>query len=98
WKHIPECSERQFCHKCPGTMETMSHILFECELPTQRIVWNLARTLFEKKGGVWSGTSLPMILGCNLMEFSKVEGDKKKKRSGLTRLFHTLIPLSAHII
>ncbi|KAJ7581921.1 hypothetical protein C8J56DRAFT_713893, partial [Mycena floridula] len=46
WKHIPECSERQFCHKCPGTMETMSHILFECELLTQRTVWNLARTLF----------------------------------------------------
>ncbi|KAJ7581922.1 hypothetical protein C8J56DRAFT_793587 [Mycena floridula] len=32
------------------------------------------------------------------MEFSEVGGDKEKKQSGLTRLFHTLIPLSAHII
>ncbi|KAJ7574635.1 hypothetical protein C8J56DRAFT_719140, partial [Mycena floridula] len=96
WKHIPECSEWQFCYKCPGTIETLSHILFECESPIQRIIWNLACTLFEKKGGIWPGTSLAMILGCNLLEFK--DGSDKRIRRGLTRLFQTLVPLSAHMI
>ncbi|KAJ7586085.1 hypothetical protein C8J56DRAFT_788047, partial [Mycena floridula] len=87
WKHIPECSECQFCYQCPGVVETMSHILFECESPTQCIIWNLACTLFERKGGTWPGTSLAMILGCNLLQFD--DGSAKKiKQPGLTRLFH----------
>ncbi|KAJ7590166.1 hypothetical protein C8J56DRAFT_784100, partial [Mycena floridula] len=97
WKYIPECQDCQFCHKCRGVEETMSHILFECEVSMQRVVWNLTQTLFEKKGGIWPGTSLAMILGCNLMDFD--DGSNRKiKRPGLTRLFRTLIPLAAHLI
>ncbi|KAJ6554399.1 hypothetical protein B0H19DRAFT_857027, partial [Mycena capillaripes] len=48
WTHIPECEERANCTHC-GELESLEHILFECQSPGQSQIWALAEELWQKK-------------------------------------------------
>ncbi|KAJ7750007.1 hypothetical protein B0H16DRAFT_1374447, partial [Mycena metata] len=48
WAHIPEMEDRANCQHCGG-IETMEHILLECNRPGQAEIWNLAEALWRKR-------------------------------------------------
>jgi hypothetical protein len=72
--------------------ESMEHILLQCTIPGQQVIWNLARQLCLKKKR-WPRISYGTILGCSL---TKMTDNVYKK--GDNRLFHILVSESAHLI
>ncbi|KZT66614.1 hypothetical protein DAEQUDRAFT_674711, partial [Daedalea quercina L-15889] len=66
WLRPGYSEEMQARHECKhcGQIESMEHILSECEAPGQEQVWTLAHKLWSKKGGVWARPSLGAVLSC----------------------------------
>ncbi|KAK0463726.1 ribonuclease H-like protein [Desarmillaria tabescens] len=94
WENIPGYEERSTCPKC-GVAETMEHILTECAIPGQLIVWSLAEELWRKKNATWPGISLGKVLACGLSCFSNDKGKIVAERS---RLYEIIVSESAHLI
>ncbi|EEB96676.1 hypothetical protein MPER_04149, partial [Moniliophthora perniciosa FA553] len=44
-----EVQERAYCQYCNGKLESMEHIMTECEAPGQDLIWSLAEKLWKKK-------------------------------------------------
>ncbi|KAJ7605710.1 hypothetical protein DFH06DRAFT_1150446 [Mycena polygramma] len=51
WTNIPGYEDRATCDSC-GELETIEHILLECEAPGQAEIWKLAGEFWAKKLGV----------------------------------------------
>jgi ribonuclease HI len=94
WKHIPECEDRAICSEC-GEVETLEHILVDCESPGPAIIWKAAETLWREKEPEWPVISLGNILGCGLMRFEDKRG---RLKSGTRRLYRILVSESAYTI
>lgn len=95
WENIPGYEDRKTCAKCDKT-DSMSHILTECDTRGQKIIWNLARQIWNKKNLPWPQITLEEILaaGCKTWR----EPGKKRKREADTRFWRILISESAHLI
>ncbi|KIY44592.1 hypothetical protein FISHEDRAFT_12145, partial [Fistulina hepatica ATCC 64428] len=61
WKHIPNFEDRGICPEC-GTEENLEHILLECEVPGQELIWDLAKTLVAKRNIQWPILSFGLIM------------------------------------
>lgn len=96
WKHIPECEERMMCAHC-NEIESLEHILLECDRPWRRLIWEMAKSLWPNTPdhGPWKEPNLGIILGTNLLEFKDAKG---KPAPGIKRLYKILITESAHLI
>ncbi|KAJ6470742.1 hypothetical protein C8R47DRAFT_1179547 [Mycena vitilis] len=94
WTNIPGYEDRATCDSC-GKLETIEHILLECECPGQAEIWKLAGEFWAKKLGVMPPPTMGGILGCCLASF---ESETKSKPSGVNRLFRILISESAYLI
>jgi hypothetical protein len=70
----------------------MEHILLQCTIPGQQVVWNLAKQLWELKKKNWPSIHYGTILGCGL---AKITADANKR--GDNRLFCILVSESAHL-
>lgn len=94
WNNIPNYEHRAICRPC-DTVESIEHILLECEAPGQKVIWELVQELWLKKYDEWPKLGLGTILGCGLSDF---KGRQKKRLEGKNRLFMILISESAHLI
>jgi hypothetical protein len=92
WDKIPEHEHYSLCPVCK-VEKSMEHILLQCTIPGQQVIWNLARQLWELKKKRWPRISYGTILGCSLAKMT----DNVYKR-GDNRLFHILVSESAHLI
>ncbi|KAF8079074.1 hypothetical protein FPV67DRAFT_1467420 [Lyophyllum atratum] len=91
----PEIQERAICPH-DGAVESMEHILTECESPGQREVWAQAGVLWARqREGAWSTPSYGDILGSPL---AALTGEDGKPLSGSSRLFRILVVESAYLI
>lgn len=74
----------------------MNHILVDCpkSLPI-KIVWGLAKKLWEMKGGEWKDVTHGEIMSCNLINR---KDQKKKPETGKNRLYKIIISESAFLI
>lgn len=76
WDNIPGHEHRAMCHKCQ-TIESMEHILLECDTPGRKTVWNLAQQLWEKKMGHWLEIkNMGGIMACTMADFKSQDGKK----------------------
>ncbi|KAF8054840.1 hypothetical protein FPV67DRAFT_1752441 [Lyophyllum atratum] len=90
-----EFQERAIC-KHDGCIESMEHILTECESPGQRQVWEDTKSLWERqKQGSWSKPTIDEILGAPLVEIHDTEDNLDV---GGTRLSRILMIESAYLI
>ncbi|KAH9915202.1 uncharacterized protein B0H18DRAFT_1087595 [Fomitopsis serialis] len=48
WSKIQGYEDRAQCSHC-GSLETVQHIIFECEATGQALIWSLIRKVWEKK-------------------------------------------------
>ncbi|KAF9028876.1 hypothetical protein BDZ89DRAFT_898370, partial [Hymenopellis radicata] len=94
WLHIPGCADRAFCQHC-NREDTMSHILFECAIPGQAEIWNLARHVVEEKKIEWWQPTLGLVLGAPLI---RIKSSSRKPLPGSTRLLRIVLSESAHLI
>ncbi|KAL1670929.1 hypothetical protein EV122DRAFT_227326 [Schizophyllum commune] len=98
WMHekAPEdIRRRAYCQVCDGAVETMHHILFDCESTERALIWGLTRSLWELTGEEWREPSLGIVVGAACGSFYTDEGDPK---FGRDRLWTILIGDSAHLI
>ncbi|PBK88648.1 hypothetical protein ARMGADRAFT_1054899 [Armillaria gallica] len=71
----PEYAGRVICPKC-GAQETMEHILLECQIMGQELIWKLTEELWTKKHN-------------NSLVVTK--DDKGKRRTSATRLYRIIV-------
>ncbi|KAF9006841.1 hypothetical protein BDZ89DRAFT_1232645 [Hymenopellis radicata] len=57
WLYIPGCADRAFCEYC-GQEDTMAHILFDCDIPGRRTIWELAESVVVAKKIEWHQPSV----------------------------------------
>ncbi|KAF9028758.1 hypothetical protein BDZ89DRAFT_1252330 [Hymenopellis radicata] len=84
WLMTQNNQDRAICTRC-GVTESMEHILFECEFPGQKEIWEIASEVWKNK----TGEELNVTFG------TVVEGVTKRGRSRLRRI---LISELAHLI
>ncbi|KAJ7183006.1 hypothetical protein C8R43DRAFT_840003, partial [Mycena crocata] len=91
WLNIPNHEEKAECSYCGnGTVESMEHILRECDAPGQRQVWNLATQLWQMKAGeVLRPTMGELLMSCGVLS---------RGNSGTKRLYRIVVSESAHLI
>ncbi len=74
----------------------MEHILLECQIPGQEIIWALARKILEKKNIEWPARmNVGTILACAT---AKLETEGGKPRTRADWLFTTIIAELARLI
>ncbi|KAJ4501346.1 hypothetical protein C8R41DRAFT_892509 [Lentinula lateritia] len=94
WEKIPGFENRATCAHCQ-MVESMEHILVECQAPGQEEVWKLTKNLWTKSGERWRNVEFGNILSCGLADFKDPKG---KRNPGTSRLFRILISESAYLI
>ncbi|KAG2744934.1 hypothetical protein P692DRAFT_20849982 [Suillus brevipes Sb2] len=93
WDKIPNYEHRGKCGLC-GSLETMEHILIECESVASRTIWKAAEDLWCKREDSWPEIRFGTILSSNLANLDH----SGKKKIGKNRLFKILVLESAHLI
>ncbi|KAK7037502.1 hypothetical protein VNI00_010994 [Paramarasmius palmivorus] len=92
-----ELKERAYCTICSGKLETMEHILTECESTEQTLIWRLAeKTWVKKKGPEWFKPGIGGIAGAALA--GNINARTRKMKKGESRLWRILITESAYLI
>ncbi|KAI0722999.1 ribonuclease H-like protein [Earliella scabrosa] len=94
WENIPGYETRATCGVC-GTLETVEHILTECEAPGQREVWTMVKKALALKGAPNFPLTYGTILGSPAITLAKL---REKENKPLDRLCKILIPEAAHFI
>ena len=89
-----ELRARQDCKEC-GQIETMEHIMSECQAPGQKQIWTLAEGLWKNKNKKWPRPSLGAILSSPIAPFKSRKG---KPKVGDARLYRILMTESAQLI
>ncbi|KIY50081.1 hypothetical protein FISHEDRAFT_40068 [Fistulina hepatica ATCC 64428] len=74
----------------------MEHILTDCQIPGQELIWKMVQEVWEKKGGNWSRMTLGKIMA------AAIEKPRLRQRGrttrGADRLYRILITEAAHLI
>ncbi|KAJ7872983.1 hypothetical protein B0H13DRAFT_1633645 [Mycena leptocephala] len=73
----------------------MEHILTQCDVPGQEVIWNLVSKLWKTRTGSELKPTIGGIMACGLMKKGNTPG---KTDRGTTRLYRIVISESAHLI
>ncbi|KAF9018853.1 hypothetical protein BDZ89DRAFT_891217, partial [Hymenopellis radicata] len=84
------------CPEC-GSLETLEHILLECEIGSHEVVWSTAKSLWERTGEKWPKIEYGTLLGCGAARPVKGKGTSEEK-DGLNRLFQKLLSEGAFLL
>ncbi|KAG2085763.1 hypothetical protein BD769DRAFT_1717572, partial [Suillus cothurnatus] len=106
WKTIPDHEHRALCTQCPGEIESISHILTDCNNPVNKTIWQLAEATWPTKHGTWPRPHIGLILGCGAIYIPNTEQNRtinKKNnnapfKKGASHLLRILISESAYLI
>ncbi|KAL1739495.1 hypothetical protein HDZ31DRAFT_49293 [Schizophyllum fasciatum] len=89
-----EKRERACCRTC-GTIESMDHILFECEATGQARIWELTKSVWERTGREWQTPNYGLVMGAACPVFVDNDGDRLRH---LERLWTILMSCSGYLI
>ncbi len=73
------------CPEC-GSLETLEHILLECEIGSHEVVWGTAKSLWEQTGEKWPKIEYGTLIGCGAARPIRKK-EKTEEKDGLNRLF-----------
>ncbi|KAH9856131.1 hypothetical protein C2E23DRAFT_866206 [Lenzites betulinus] len=94
WSKIPGYEGRAVCPTC-NEVESMEHILAECQAPGQKALWDMTKRMLEKKGIVLNRLSIGAILGIPSWESRT---DKGETCPGKTRLLRISLSETAYLV
>ena len=102
WSQIQAVQECQSCTTC-SSIESMSHILTQCQSSPTRIIWNLARTTWPHKDIPWLDIDLRTILGYGSLAVPQLIMDqgqhhRKAHLRGAFHLLQILLSESAYLV
>ncbi|KAL1684243.1 hypothetical protein EV122DRAFT_200428 [Schizophyllum commune] len=92
--YTPDIQERAYCKQC-GALETMNHILLECDSAERQTVWKRAEEMWLLTGEQWHEPSIGVIVGAACAVFRTEKG---RPKTGLGRLWTIIESESAHLI
>lgn len=95
WQGKGACEDRRACSQCNVESESLHHILFECKMTGQEVVWGLAKKAWTRTGLDWPSTTVDLILGAGLITARNAAG---KALKGRTRLLQIILTESAYLI
>jgi hypothetical protein len=85
----------ELTEKC-GTTEDLEHILLQCDILGQEIIWKNVKKLWLKKHETWPELiNIGQITGCGLIKFT---GRGGKILKGESHAYKILMSESAHLI
>ncbi|KAI0037636.1 hypothetical protein FA95DRAFT_1671746, partial [Auriscalpium vulgare] len=95
--------EKAKCSTCQDPVESLAHILCDCESDARKTIWKLAQDIWPHGPETWPDTSLGIILACGNLAVEKdrpgaPDNPQPKRNKGATRLLRILISESAHLI
>ncbi|KAJ7462840.1 hypothetical protein FB451DRAFT_1043521 [Mycena latifolia] len=94
WEHIPNLESFGQCPICQ-VLESLEHILLECDAPGQQQVWRLAERLWKFRYPTWPKLNWGLLLGCGLAKFKSPRG---KSVPAQNRFFTILVSTSMKLI
>lgn len=94
WNHIPGYEQRAQCSTC-GEEDSVEHILTNCGIPGQMLIWECVRWLMNKKPTTQIPITYGTLLSINLLQLRDEHGQYLQ---GTTRLFHILVTESMYLI
>ena len=80
FQNIPGWEEKQYC-QC-GEVETIDHILLECQMGRNQEVWKIAKETWVKtspKGTPWLEPNGSLIRGLGSMKYPKEDGEEERE-------------------
>ncbi|KAI0051951.1 ribonuclease H-like protein [Auriscalpium vulgare] len=93
------------CEACGDPIESLEHILLQCDTTPRQIIWKLATDLWPHGYDSWPELSLGIVLAAGSLEVTtdpqgddQHNDDERKRNPGATRLLRILISESAHLI
>ncbi|KZV88014.1 hypothetical protein EXIGLDRAFT_607892 [Exidia glandulosa HHB12029] len=94
WLNISNYEHRSECQPCE-VLESMDHILFECDAEGQGLIWQEAKDLWSRTGRPWPEVSLGAVIGCGLIV---IRDERGKAIPGAARLLKIIISEAAFLI
>ncbi|KAF6743471.1 hypothetical protein DFP72DRAFT_796246, partial [Ephemerocybe angulata] len=95
WLHTRMKDSRMPCTECNAPAESLEHILLECRVSHQELVWDLVKSQWELTGREWPCINMGLILGISAIQIRDPDG---KVNHALTRLFQILVSESCYLI
>ncbi|KAL1738377.1 hypothetical protein HDZ31DRAFT_14167, partial [Schizophyllum fasciatum] len=92
-----DIQQRAYCQICGG-VETMHHILFDCESEERQECWKQAEGLWQKTKESWYAPNLGTVIGAACVIIPDEKGEDGARKHGLERLWTIIISESAHLI
>ncbi|KAK0501063.1 hypothetical protein EDD18DRAFT_1067222, partial [Armillaria luteobubalina] len=89
----PQYKKRGECPHCK-VMESMEHVLVDCNIDGQNVLWQLARELWENHRQKWIPQTLGIALGSTLVQV-KTKEEKTKLQPDCN---YILITETVHMI
>jgi ribonuclease HI len=97
--------ERAICPECPDKIETMEHILFECDTARRGELWALAETVWNGNEYEWPQVSIGTVMASGALSYVPKQRQntpptlgEKAAAAGASRLLQILISETAHLI
>ena len=106
WTNIRGFRQRMDCAIC-HSLDTMNHILTQCQANTTRIPWELAKAAWPHRDAWWPNISLGIILGVGCINIPTRREDQNQRDQDQqhshrckapTRLLRLLISETAHLV
>ncbi|KAF8545957.1 ribonuclease H-like protein [Imleria badia] len=100
WANIPNYEMRAICSHCRDTTESLAHILTECDIGENAIVWELTKHVWPETARNWTTPTIGHILGCGSLtpDTTNEQGISSSRQRGITRLKCILLSESAYLI
>ncbi|KAF6763351.1 hypothetical protein DFP72DRAFT_759224, partial [Ephemerocybe angulata] len=95
WKHTPVSDRYMPCTSCNAPVESLEHIIFECRMTNQELVWKLTKDLWNRTSATFPDLNLGIVLGISEIDIKREDGSTDR---GLTRLFRILISETVYLI
>ncbi|KAG2740847.1 hypothetical protein P692DRAFT_201842406 [Suillus brevipes Sb2] len=93
WSSIPTYEHRAQCHTCNEDIESMTHILTECNCPARKRIWKLAERIWPTNIIPWPEPTIGTITGCVSLSLAY-----RFRPKGTARLLRIIISESAYLI
>ncbi|KAH9849295.1 hypothetical protein C2E23DRAFT_870812 [Lenzites betulinus] len=86
---MPEpLKERATCKRC-GVIETMEHILIECEEAGRREIWEEAERTWERTGKAWKPITWGSVMGAPTATIKGQDGERENDAEDLWKIIIT---------
>lgn len=96
WSRIPGYEQRTRCTSCNAPMESLEHILLECNHPSTELIWTLTSRLWPRTAIPWPELCFGLLLGCGNIVIPTPEDHPMNK--GPSCLLRILLSEALHLV